>query len=416
MSVSASNISFCFRLVTFLTITVLFYSGSGVMTDIRTVVENRYQERILVGLKEDNIGIEAVPTVSKAIPTSSKPTERCMKQFNVGFLKVHKTGSTTVMNIFVRFAIQHGLNIVLPKKTTGVGFNYLGYWKTVARDNIVPLPINETYNILCNHVVYNKSAFRSIMPNDTKYVGILREPVSHFKSAISYFGFYNALLKYNKTKHLNITGSVLTEFLNNPEKFKVSGIRYVHNKMAYDLGLQSHKFTDDKFIQTYIKELNKDYELMLLMEEFDESLVLMKRHLCWDIKDILYVPLNIRKAKKYIPFTKADSNRLKVWNKADFELYNMFKKVFIEKKLAQGADFEAEVEFYRRVRKQVEEYCYKLRNSPINTPPIYFVKISKFSDAFQVTKRDCKLMMEPELSMMKRLIDDAWRTYNSSKH
>ena len=395
---------------------LLHYSGSRVMTDIQAVGANHFQKRILVGLKEDNIGAEQpIPVVAKAIPTSIKPKERCMKQFNVSFLKVHKAGSTTVMNIFLRFAIQHGLNIVLPKKSSGFGFNYLGYGKTVARDNIVPLPINEVYNILCNHVVYNKLAFRSVMPNDTKYVGILREPVSHFKSAASYFGFYNALLKYNITKNLNITGSVLTEFLNNPQKFQMGGIYYIHNKMSFDLGLPSEKFTDENFIQTYIKELNKDYELMLLMEEFEESLVLMKRHLCWDIKDILYVPLNVRRAKQYMPFTEEDKAKLKIWNKADFELYDLFKKVFNEKKVAQGADFEAEVEFYKNVRKQVEDYCNKLRNSPIETPPIYFVKTSKFSDAFQVTKGDCKLMMEPELPMMKRLIDDAWRTYNDSK-
>ena len=394
---------------------LLHYTGSRVITDIQTAGADHFQKRVLVGLK-DSIEVEAVPIASKSIPTPVKPKEKCMKQFNVSFLKVHKAGSTTVMNIFLRFAIQHGLNIVLPNKSTGFGFNYLGYGKTVARERIVPLPVNETYNILCNHVVYDKSAFRSIMPNNTKYVGILREPESHFKSAVSYFGFYNALLKYNKTKNLNITGSLLTEFLNHPEKFQMGGIYYIHNKMSFDLGLPSAKFTDENFIQNYIKELNNDYELMLLMEEFEESLVLMKRLLCWDMKDILYVPLNTRNAKPYMPFTEEDRANLKVWNKADFELYDLFKDVFNEKKIAQGADFEAEVEMFKTVRKQVEDYCYKLRDSPVNTPPIYFVKTSKFSDAFQVTKGDCKLMMEPELHMMKRLIDDAWMTYNSSKH
>ena len=399
---------------------LLHYSGSRVMTDIQAAGANPYQKRVLISLKEDSIGVEPVPMVSKviskAIPTSAKPKQRCMKQFNVSFLKVHKAGSTTVMNIFLRFAIQHGLNIVLPRKSSGFGFNYLGYGKTVERNNIVPLPVNETYNILCNHVVYNKAAFRSIMPNDTKYVGILREPVSHFKSAVAYFGFYNALLKYSQTKKLNITGSVLTEFLNHPEKFQMGGIYYVHNKMSYDLGLPSEKFTDENFIQSYIKELNKDYELMLLMEQFEESLVLMKRLLCWDIKDILYVPLNVRRAKQEMPFTDEDRARLKIWNKADFELYDLFKREFNAKLVAQGDDFDAEVQLYKDVRKQVENYCYKLKNSPIDTPPIYFIKKSKFYDAFQVTKGDCKLMMEPELSMMKRLIEEAWTTYNSSKH
>ena len=407
----------------FLTLTVLLhlhYSGSRMLTDIQAVGAVPYQKQVLISLKGDNIGVEPASMVSKAIckttPTSAKPKPRCMKHFNVVFLKVHKAGSTTLMNIFLRFAIEHGLNVVLPRKSNGFGLNYLGYGKTVERKNIVPLPVNETYNILCNHVVYNKAAFRSIMPNDTKYVGILREPVSHFKSAVAYFKFYNALVKYNQTKKLNITGSVLTEFLNHPEKFQMRGIYYVHNKMSYDLGLPSERFTDENFIQSYIKELNKDYELMLLMEQYEESLVLMKRLLCWDIKDILYVPLNVRKAKQKVPFTDEDKARLKLWNKADFELYDLFKREFSTKLVAQGDDFDAEVKLYKNIRQQVEGYCYKLKKSPLDTPPIYFVKKSTFSNAFQVTKGDCKLMMEPELSMMKRLIEEAWATYNSTKH
>ena len=393
---------------------LLHYSCSRMVTGIPTGDVDHFQNRILAGVK-GNINVETVLIASGAISTSVKPKERCMKQYNISFLKVHKAGSTTVMNIFLRFAIQHGLNIVLPNKSTGSGFNYLGYGKTVTREKIIPLPVNETYNILCNHVVYNKTAFRNIMPNKTKYLGILREPESHFKSAVSYFGFYPALLKYNKDNKLNISGSVLTEFLKHPDKFKMSGIYYIHNKMSFDLGLPSQKFTDEHFIKTFINELNNDYELMLLMEEFEESLVLMKRLLCWDMKDILFVPLNTRKTKTHIPFTEEDREHLKVWNKADFQLYDLFKNVFNKNKIAQGADFGAEVEVFKTVRNQVEEFCYTLKKSPKATPPIYYVKSSTFSDAFQVTKGDCKLMMEPELRMMKRLIDEAWSTYKGSK-
>ena len=317
------------------------------------------------------------------------------------------------MNIFLRFAIQHGLNIVLPNKTTGFGFNYLGYGKTVSKESIVPIPANEKYNILCNHVVYNREAFRSILPNDTKYIGIIREPESNFRSAMTYFGFYQGLEKKKKQNHLNITGSVLTAFLKNPEGFKV-GTYYVRNKMSFDLGLPAKKFQDDGFIENYIKELGTDYELMLLMEEFDASLVLMKRALCWDMKDILYVPLNSRKAKMHVPFSDEDRRRLKEWNKADFKLYEHFSKVFYDKTTKQGASFEAEVITYKEKRKQVEDYCINLMASPKDSSPIYYVASSKFNDAFQVTKRDCSLMMEPELSMLTRLITEAWSKYNST--
>lgn len=401
----------CFRLLTVLTMTVLvFFHYNGSIADIQTTELQKFQKRIPVEVKD------SVPAQPKTSLSTFLQKQRCMKHINVSFLKVHKAGSTTVMNIFLRFAIQHGLNVVLPHKSTGFGFNYLGYGKTVTREKIVPLPANETYNILCNHVVYNKTAFRSIMPPDTKYIGILREPESQFRSAMLYYGFYNSLEKYNKEKNISVNGSMLTEFLKDPKQFKVGGTYYVHNKMSFDLGLPAEKFEDDLFIDSYLKELANDYEIMLIMEEFEESLVLMKRHLCWDMKDILYVPLNIKKAKVHVAFSEEDRKNLKVWNRADFKLYNLFKNVFSEKKSAQGADFGAEVEVFKTVRKQIEDFCNKLMEFPKDTPPIYFVRTSKFNNEFQVTKHDCNLMMESELHMMKRLINDAWVTYNSSLH
>ena len=395
------------RLCTMLSLTALIllhYAGS--VNEIQAINVESYQGRFVAGVKD---------TLDTSPKLSATPSHKgkCRKQFNVSFLKVHKAGSTTIMNIFLRFAIQHGLNVVLPSKSTGFGFNYLGYGKTVSKDRIVPLPVNETYNILCNHVVYNREAFRSIMPNDTKYIGILREPQSHFRSAMTYFGFYQGLEKFVKQNGLNITGSVLTEFFRNPERFKI-GTYYVRNKMSFDLGLPVHKFQDDDYIDRFINDLGNDYGLMLLMEEFDESLVLMKRLLCWDMKDILFVPLNARKKKPNVAFTEEDGIKLRLWNKADFKLYEHFSKAFHDKRKAHGEDFESEVRTFKEKRKQVEEYCIKLMTPVKDTSPILYLTSSRYNEEFQVTRRDCSLMMEPELSMMARLIKEAWSKYNSS--
>jgi hypothetical protein len=72
---------------------------------------------------------------------------------------------------------------------------------------LVPLIAGESYNILCNHVVYNRQAFRAIMPRDTMYVGILREPVANFMSAFSYNG--GGSFMREQTKHLPLSETVL---------------------------------------------------------------------------------------------------------------------------------------------------------------------------------------------------------------
>ncbi|XP_045205662.2 galactose-3-O-sulfotransferase 2-like isoform X2 [Mercenaria mercenaria] len=333
------------------------------------------------------------------------------KKFDVSFLKVHKAGSTTLMNIFLRFAIEHKLNIVLPRKSTGYGFNYLGYGETVSKNKIVPLPANETYNILCNHVVYNREAFHSIMPDDTVYVGIIREPVSHFTSAASYYGFYKHLRELSAG---NLSQEkVVSEFLKNPLQTRIQTY-FVYNRMSFDFGIPKLKFHDDTYVDKYIEEVDRDYSLVLILEHFQESLVLMKRILCWDTKDILYVPLNAMRNKPEFDLDSKDLENLRKWNSADFKLYEHFYKVFTIKVESQGNDLKEEVESFKIIQGEVITFCNKAVGQR-NTTAIFTVPKTKWGESFTVTLKDCRLMMEPELPMMKRLIENAWSRYSASK-
>ena len=350
---------------------------------------------------------QPVPNVARATPTDPLT---CEKKFDVSFLKVHKAGSTTIMNIFLRFAIEHDLNIVLPSKSEGYGFNYLGYGNTLYKDRIVPLPENETYNILCNHVVYNKEAFRSILPNDTEYVGILREPASHFVSAASYYGFYKSLLRAVSADGIT---SPVTRYLQNPTQYTL-GTGYVKNRMSFDFGIPKDKFTDEQYLNEYIKELDTDYGLVMVMERFHESLVLLKRLLCWSTKDILYVPLNARKAGPDFRLSESDKILLKNYNNADFKLYDHFKAKFDANVESLGEDFQNEVVSFVKTQDMVAKFCLQVMDLQDNGGPTMQISGTKWSAAFSVTVHDCKLMTESELPMMKRLIETAWYKYNRS--
>ena len=47
-------------------------------------------------------------------------------------------------------------------------------------------------------------------------------------------------------------------------------------------------------IERHINDLAEKIDLVLIMEYFDESLVLLKRELCWDLDDVVYFKLNQR--------------------------------------------------------------------------------------------------------------------------
>lgn len=338
---------------------------------------------------------------------------RCAKKTNVAFLKVHKAGSTTIMNIFIRFALSNDLNLVLPRRSNGSGFNYLGYGKTLNRSNIIPLPGNETYNILCNHVVYNKEAFDSVMPRDSVYVAILREPKSHFISAASYYGFIPVLKKaFPELKNAS-AGTLLDKFL---RKVSTSGsdsgrgLSYVNNRQAFDFGIPTSLFRNKFAINKYIEKLDQEFPLVMIMEHFEESLVLMKRYLCWDLQEILYVPLNINKGKKKNPVQlPAESEKfLHYFDYADFQLYDHFVKRFEDQMAMEGPGFQEEVSKFREIKAQVTEFC---QSKPTSDRSL-IVEPSRWNSKFNVTSEDCKEMMLPELPMMSMLIDSANSRYS----
>ena len=64
--------------------------------------------------------------------------------------------------------------------------------------------------------------------------------------------------------------------------------------MAFDLGLEQDKFSNEEEVTEFIERMNKNINLVLIAEHFDESLVLMKRLLCWDSEDIIYVKHKVR--------------------------------------------------------------------------------------------------------------------------
>lgn len=79
----------------------------------------------------------------------------------------------------------------------------------------------------------------------------------------------------------------------------------------FDLGLQHKYYNDPVMIQKHIDELAEKIDLVLIMEYFDESLVLLKRELCWELDDVVYFKLNQR-SKEYKQANITDQQQVKM--------------------------------------------------------------------------------------------------------
>jgi len=117
------------------------------------------------------------------------------------FLKTHKCASSSIQNIFLRFGDSRDLFFALPKND-----NYLGHPTRFSRRFVLdPFMLKNRYNlsysIIAHHLRFNYKELVTILPEDTVFVTILRDPVKLFESLFVYYDYAwsNPSLKKNLT-------------------------------------------------------------------------------------------------------------------------------------------------------------------------------------------------------------------------
>ena len=267
------------------------------------------------------------------------------------FLKTHKTGSSTVANILFRYGDKRNLTFVL-------GASDLNWPQRFTTFNT--LPFHRQPNILCSHTRFNKKPLNWLFPPDTsKYVTILGNPVDNFESTFSYYelgkklGLGNdpvvSLEKFLRRAYFYTSGKF---------KFAVKSLS-LRNPMMFDLGLSLRYFQNFTAINNYINFLNSEFDLVMIMDYFDESLVLLKRLLCWEIDDILNVKVNERLDKeKATHLSDRIQENIKRWNKADVLLFDYFNATFWRKVEMEGVGFYEDLSAYRQRKLKLEKMCF----------------------------------------------------------
>lgn len=260
-------------------------------------------------------------------------SEPCEPRKNIVFLKTHKCASSTVMNIFLRFGTEHELNFVLPKSQH---VHYLGHPEPFNRRLVANVSAyNMTYNILTHHTRYNGKEMHALMPADSIYVTILRRPDALFESLYSYCNLAS-LFKRNLTTFVRDRN--LTAYLS---RHRVIEKRVGLNQMSFDLGFNG-PFDSEQAVAKFIGEIASAFDLVMLAERLDESLILLKHLLCWNTTDMVALKLNSRYSAYKERLSNETIEHLLRLNSADWQLYKYFAKVFDDKVKAFGVDRMAE--------------------------------------------------------------------------
>lgn len=332
---------------------------------------------------------------------------QCLEQRNYVFIKTMKCATQTLVQMFRRFGYRRRLNFVLPK----TDHIYLGWPFLPSRRDY--RHSSRTFNALVEHSVYNETIMKKLMPQDTLYVSIIREPWSHFKSAFSYFNVANISQVKNVPDRLS-------EYIRNIESYDKfyrtheasarrfcipDGFSTMKNLLCHCLGMplgfpsnRDDISADLSKVQSYIESLDKNFALIMIMEYFHESLVLLKRLMCWSLEDILYHTSNVGNYSN--KFNRPDPENLakvKKWNRLDFMLYDHFNQSFWRKVRDQGDDFFPEVAVYNSLQDHVTQYCSSMEN--LKDPII--IQATEYHRKIVLNKDYCLILGLDLLNLLK---------------
>ncbi|KAK6186141.1 hypothetical protein SNE40_008237 [Patella caerulea] len=315
----------------------------------------------------------------------------CRKKINdVAFLKVHKCGSTTVSNIIQRFGMRNGLNLVLPDKPHEGHFWVLGSLDDFDWQSIIPLPKGRVYNILSVDTIYNHTMYRTLIPNNPFILGIVRDPVERFISMDFYEGRGIPLVeKYKGDPHIyaHIKGKAETD--------EVSAIR----GMAYDFGLPVAQRNDMASIMSLVELIDVEFNFVMVMEYFDESLVLLKRKLCWETRDVLYIKRNQNTQKKQYALSPEHRRNLRNIQKADVNIYEHFKRIFFKEFNSLGTEGLEEVHNFKNLLRIIGDFC------AVKKPLKLTIAATAWNEAFDIDQSECAIMLLNEFELVKKLQD-----------
>lgn len=291
-------------------------------------------------------------------------------------------------SIIIQYADEHSLKIALPEPDP-----YHVGWPKPYRPVYVKNYKSSPHNILTHHIVYDRCYVQHDFPRSrTIYLTILREPWTQFISTVNYFRF----------PEFPPTEKPLRDILEEPEKWaKPIPMReepdynatrsLVRNMMANDLGFHNELAGNHTAIELFIERLDRDFDLVMILEYFYESLVLMRRLLCWELSDIFHLKLNEKRyhaADPELPFVTTEMKaKHRELDHVDYVIYGHFKSKFLKIMREQDDSFRREVDLFKDGLHDVKQFCKNVKASSNET---YTMKKNEFMSDFQITAQKCE--------------------------
>ncbi|XP_075251813.1 galactose-3-O-sulfotransferase 2-like [Convolutriloba macropyga] len=334
---------------------IVTYFSASIFTSILffgiLTINLQYEIRELETVEDPNLSSQKTPNICKPVTS-------------FGFVKNHKCGTMTLTTMFLRVADDHNLEIALPNNSA---------WKIDWPDppkNLSPSrKPNRKFDVLVLHTMYQREIWDKIMETGYKRISILRSPYKQFKS---YFVFFQVDVIVRYVNSMSDQGfdrekSQFDQFLENPEKYYNYMYSATKNVQAYNFGYNDTEKLEekDRMENLFVKKLENEFDLMLITDYMNESLVLLKEHFCWNLKDVLSTFKNEKRRSVYYIDEETEKRREEIyrsWASLDYKLFDTFNKTFW-RKIGKINNFQEKIASYREIADKVGQFCNHLLNA-----------------------------------------------------
>ena len=137
-------------------------------------------------------------------------------------------------------------------------------------------------------------------------------------------------------------------------------LNLIKNGMFFDLGLRTTDYHKSEVVKDAILDIDDKFTLVLIYEYLDESLVLLKRRLCWELDDMLYLKFYYQLHGESTQPSTINNNvteQIHRWNKADAMLYRYFNETLWNEIKSEGKDFIQDLRDFRIKHEEMERDC-----------------------------------------------------------
>ncbi len=261
----------------------------------------------------------------------------CHSETKIAFLKTHRTGGSTVQNILLRFGVRHNLNFALP--TQGWMFRLD---RPLNATEVLEGPFGDMapFDVFASHCRWDTEEVLKIVPM-AKIITILRDPIQAFASVFALSKMKISLDDYVK-KLVNAEIKVPPETL------------LGWNNLVWEMG------STDNNASAKIAEIDATFDLVMITEHFEESMVLLADRMCWPLEDVTHLIHNARNSEHKI---KIEEDTAKLLRKTvlagDYKLYGHLKEKFYRLVDAFGKKRMSEaVSKLNELNGKVKEECF----------------------------------------------------------